>query len=276
MGKLFKLKSWLTLQETANHLSILFGEPVTETDILRLALDGKLKLSAVFVGGAWASFCKPVDDADIRYKEVPTLDGVGVLKIPIGGQITYAANGQTLQSQEEVFSLDSDEPYDLVMMGGEHDDIEFQYWQSAGGPRIETTNMHGTWVSQGQKVFQLKGKLPGKNHKPTSFYPLGGLPKDVAIVVTPSALLALEKSIGDGVVKEEKPLTTRERDTLLKLVIGMAVDGYGHDPAAAKSNVPKEVADILANLGMSVSDDTVRKYLKQAADTVLPAKPRQS
>ena len=276
MGKLFKLKRWLTLQEAANHLSILFGEPVTETDIFRLALDGQLKLSAVFVGGAWASICKPVDDADIRYKEAATLDGVGVLKIPIGGQITYAANGQTLQCQEEVFELDSDEPYGLAMMGGEHGDIDFKYWQSAGGPKIETTNMHGTYVLDGQKVFQLKGKLPGKNDKSTSFYPLGGLPTDAAVVVTPSALMALDKSISDATVKEEKPLGTTERDTLLKLVIGMAVDGYGHDPAAAKSNVPKEVADILVKLGMSVSDDTVRKYLKQAADTVLPAKPRQS
>ncbi|OOG53007.1 hypothetical protein [Polaromonas sp. C04] len=74
----------------------------------------------------------------------------------------------------------------------------------------------------------------------------------------------------------EKPLNTRERDTLLRLLIGMAVKGYSHDPAAAKSNAPKEIADDLASLGMSVSDDTVRKYLKQAAETVLPAKPRQS
>jgi len=71
------------------------------------------------------------------------------------------------------------------------------------------------------------------------------------------------------------PLTTTERNTLLKLVIGMAVKGYSHDPAASKSNAPKEIADDLAELGMTITDDTVRKYLKQAADNVLPAKQRQ-
>jgi hypothetical protein len=162
------------------------------------------------------------------------------------------------------------------MMGGERGDIEFKYWQSAGGPKIATTSLDGTYVSCGKHVFQLQGKLPSKKGEQSTFFPMGGLPEDSAIVVKPSALLALEKSIGDGVVKEEKPLTTRERDTLLKLVIGMAVDGYGHNPKAAKSNVPKEIADILADLGMSVSDDTVRKYLKQAAETVLPAEPSQS
>lgn len=76
--------------------------------------------------------------------------------------------------------------------------------------------------------------------------------------------------------KQEKPPGRRERDNLLKLVIGMAIKGYGHNPAALKSTAPKEIMDDLANLGMSLGDDTVRKYLKEAADTVLPAKPHQS
>lgn len=71
----------------------------------------------------------------------------------------------------------------------------------------------------------------------------------------------------------EKPLGTREKDTLLKILIGMAMKGYGFDPAAARSQTPKEITDDMAKLGLIVTDDTVRKYLKQAADTVLPAKP---
>jgi hypothetical protein len=71
------------------------------------------------------------------------------------------------------------------------------------------------------------------------------------------------------------PIATTERNTLLKLVIGMAIKGYRHDPKASRSATTKEIADDLAALGMTISDDTVRKYLKQAADTVLPAKQRQ-
>ncbi|MDD5757980.1 MAG: hypothetical protein PHI06_02740 [Desulfobulbaceae bacterium] len=53
-GKLWKLKEWLTVPEAARHLSIMFGEEVNETDVLRLALDGHLKLSINFVNGTSA------------------------------------------------------------------------------------------------------------------------------------------------------------------------------------------------------------------------------
>jgi hypothetical protein len=49
MGKLFNLKEWLTVADAARHLSIAFGEDVTEADVLRLALDGRLRLSVYFV-----------------------------------------------------------------------------------------------------------------------------------------------------------------------------------------------------------------------------------
>lgn len=71
-------------------------------------------------------------------------------------------------------------------------------------------------------------------------------------------------------VGSERSISTRERNTLLKLVIGMAVMGYRYNPAASKSNAPKEIADDLVSLGIDVSDDTVRKYLKEAANTLLP------
>lgn len=70
----------------------------------------------------------------------------------------------------------------------------------------------------------------------------------------------------------DDPLRPRVRETLLKLIIGMAIVGYKYDPADARSSVPKEISDDLVGLGMSVTDDTVRKYLKQAAQKVLPAK----
>ena len=74
--------------------------------------------------------------------------------------------------------------------------------------------------------------------------------------------------------KPPKPLGTRERETMLRIIIGMAVKGYSHDPKAARSTAPKEIADDLTALGIGVTDDTVRKYLKEAAESVLPANPR--
>ncbi len=51
---LFKLKKWLTLEDAAQHLSIILGEDVSESDVLHLALGGRLKLSVRFVNHASA------------------------------------------------------------------------------------------------------------------------------------------------------------------------------------------------------------------------------
>jgi hypothetical protein len=74
---------------------------------------------------------------------------------------------------------------------------------------------------------------------------------------------------------DDKQLATKERNTLLKLVIGMAMRGYGHDPESSKSDAPKNIADDLASLGIGLEPDTVRKYLKQAKNTVLAGKQPQ-
>jgi hypothetical protein len=96
--------------------------------------------------------------------------------------------------------------------------------------------------------------------------------KDCVVMATE---LARFKSTMPGPVNKligEKTIGTSERNTLLKLVIGMAINGYKHDPVASKSNATKEIADDLASLGIGLHPDTVRKYLKQASDAVLPGK----
>lgn len=64
----------------------------------------------------------------------------------------------------------------------------------------------------------------------------------------------------------ERPLVTRERETVLKLIIGMAVAGYRYDPSARRSAVSAEIASDLAKLGIPLNDDTVRKWLQEGAE----------
>lgn len=71
---------------------------------------------------------------------------------------------------------------------------------------------------------------------------------------------------------ESKEPTTRERNTLLKLVIGMAIKGYAFDPNASKSAATSEIANDLAEVGVSVTDETILKYLREATRVVLPRK----
>ena len=62
-----------------------------------------------------------------------------------------------------------------------------------------------------------------------------------------------------------KPLSDRERISLLKMVIGMAVKGYGYNPQSSRSTTAKEIASDLQLLGVSVDEDTVRKWLRESA-----------
>ena len=75
--------------------------------------------------------------------------------------------------------------------------------------------------------------------------------------------------------RPEKSLATRERDSLLKLVIGMAVGGYSYDATAFRSEHHADIADDLAIAGVPLDVDTVRKWLKEAADLLPPRQAEQ-
>lgn len=65
---------------------------------------------------------------------------------------------------------------------------------------------------------------------------------------------------------DEKPLTERERNTLLRIIIGMAIAGYGYDPDAKRSDIAKSIADDLSDLGLDCSDQSVREKLREARE----------
>lgn len=70
----------------------------------------------------------------------------------------------------------------------------------------------------------------------------------------------------DAVV--EQPLRKpdkREINTIAQLFTLIAIEELGYRPDAARSPIPKEIADTAANHGISVSEDTVRKYLRLGA-----------
>jgi hypothetical protein len=80
----------------------------------------------------------------------------------------------------------------------------------------------------------------------------------------------------------EPPLHEKERNSLLKMVLGMAVDKYGYIPGADKNrasgNNAGSIPAALDNLDLSINPDTVNKHLKEATarfgkDVRLPLKP---
>ncbi|NOU14228.1 MAG: hypothetical protein HOO92_09770 [Methylococcaceae bacterium] len=62
-----------------------------------------------------------------------------------------------------------------------------------------------------------------------------------------------------------------ERNTMLKLIIGMAIDGYGYDQNNTRNSATGEKNGISAKLktrGININDDTIRKYLNEAKELI--------
>ena len=99
--------------------------------------------------------------------------------------------------------------------------------------------------------------------------------KDRTIVAKDRVVAALEDRVrnleGQQTTQPaEKQLGARERESLLKVVIGMAVGGYSYDPKAGRSDRPTEIAGDLERAGVPLDIDTVRKWLREAAELLPP------
>lgn len=57
----------------------------------------------------------------------------------------------------------------------------------------------------------------------------------------------------------------REVDSIAQLFTAMAIDYLGYNPKQARSPATKEITELAASMGMSISEDTVLKYLRIGA-----------
>ena len=289
MKKIHKLRQWLTVVEAAKHLNTALAEEVGAADLLRLALDRHLVLSINLVNKARAKLGRVVPFKDVPFHELPSpLPGAApdeILKVPAGILIDdvqeISEETRFVCFDKEVVSIDG--VWDLTMYGGEHIDIEDAFQELTAGPAVELVYLEGRLISRSSGQWaQLQDRfedreitLPdGKKKKVRGrYYPAGELPQDAHLVVRMDELLAFQDRLqapSGPTITSAEVFGTRERETLLKLVIGMAVEAYRHDPSAGRSTAPGEIAEDLAKHGLSVTDDTIRKYLKEAAIKVLP------
>jgi hypothetical protein len=61
-----------------------------------------------------------------------------------------------------------------------------------------------------------------------------------------------------------KKMSPIEREGMLKVIYALAVRGYRYDPSAARGDAVSEIVSDLGLEGLSLSDDTVRRYLAAA------------
>lgn len=126
-----------------------------------------------------------------------------------------------------------------------------------------------------KKYLEKRASSPYEN----DFHPAGGLPSDSVLVVRTQALREFEQFLSEYDVEKDltackSALTETERNTMLKLILGMAMDTYGYAPNALRNNATGEnngsIKASLERIGINIDADTIRKYLNEAKSLLPP------
>lgn len=158
MSKLFKLKEWLTLEDAANHISNVVGEPATVADLCRFALDGHLTLSIDFVNHAEVRVGKWVRTEDIEFKivknDIFTNEKLLIpYRLPTKCELRVKED-DWIALDKNVTSIDG--VWDLPLIGSEAIDIEHYYQQMTSGLEVTLSYLDGTFVERGELICQLQ------------------------------------------------------------------------------------------------------------------------
>jgi len=86
-------------------------------------------------------------------------------------------------------------------------------------------------------------------------------------------LLELQRAADEASSKAKTP-KTKEFESILKLVAGLAYAAYRYNPSASRSDVANQIAGDLATIGLSLDEDTIRKWLRKAGD-LMPRGPQK-
>ena len=272
VGKLFKLREWLTFGDAAQHLSIIFGEDVKVADILQLALDGHLKLSVRFVNHARARRGRvvPIEDAEVF--EVPSIsEGKSSVKTIRG---IHIREGEILELDEEIVTIDG--IWDLPLIGSEKLDVEHEYQNLTDGPAVALTCLEGAFVAeQDGTIWQLQDHFSDNEYcrkenlkapwaHPDNYYPAGGLPRDSVFVVRTSAIQELEAHISETNI--EKPIELRERTSLLVIIAALA------NIAKIDITKPSKAAALIESqsnlMGARVAARTIENHLRRVSEAL--------
>lgn len=301
MSKLFNWREWLTVAEAAQHLSNGLDEEVTEADVLRLALDGHLKLSVYFVNGNMARCGKVIKLETIdnhRHWDGPEMiseDGVKYIT----------------RLEEEVVAISG--LFDLEIGGGVSMSIEKKYQQLTGGPAETIQGGDLTYVNgrngltyeiqesfdcdectsgstaelkmlkqhiADNRIAAAEAKILLNKHEKErnefldrrlsqsdveNYYPAGRLPDDAILVVRTGVLREFEQSMSGAPPAQDKPLLANERSTLL-IIIAALCDDDGIN--LQERGAAQRITDLTETFGAPISYDTVLRHLKKIPDVL--------
>jgi hypothetical protein len=75
---------------------------------------------------------------------------------------------------------------------------------------------------------------------------------------------------GNETSNRSEMLHPKVRTSLLKLVIGMAIGGYGFNPRSARNDATKDISSDLERSGVPLDRDTILRWLREGSE-LLPS-----
>jgi hypothetical protein len=204
MSGLIELKDWIGLTEAGLYLSTVLKSQVSEADLLQLAVEGKLRLSVYTVNPIDVRIGKVISRAMARrVPGIPDKNGHSE-EVILGVELD---DGNVLQFGRAVETISG--VLDIPMLGGDRLTVERRLQRLRGGPKVTSTSIDGAFLvdyaeedwyqiqahySDNEYFDQSKIKTP--LYHPDNFYPAGGLPHDVVLVLRPESLFDFVSSYG--------------------------------------------------------------------------------
>lgn len=217
------------------------------------------------------------DDWIALEKPVVSIDGIWDLTMVGGEKLDIEHKYQQLTSGLEVTLVTIDGAFvqqgDVVCQLQE----DFEDNPCAPGSRayekeleehIATENIIADTAKDLWEKFEADRKkfLEERKNRPREdgYYPAGGLPEDSALVIRANEIARFIQSLEDAPAPE-KPLTSKERNSLLVL-IGALCNEVDIDPN--ERGVAISLVRMTEIIGAPLTDDTIRKILNQIGDAV--------
>ncbi|EKO3415605.1 hypothetical protein ACOIPL_001098 [Vibrio fluvialis] len=267
MSKLLKLKRFFTLKEASKYLSSAFEENVSVSDIYSFALDRHLTLSVKFNSVIEASVGYEFAESELPYRANESNSFVS----RFGSRIFFEDG---VMITEGIF--------DLSLFGREFMDLNRLYMQSIGEVAWECSPVDSVILKKNGFYYKLKG-IESQIDEGPHVVPEGrNLDRSESrvdcrtlnyyahtLVIRKEELDRFISAQDDEApvdpipVEDEKPLATRERNTLLT-VIGALLKEQGITPS--DRGVASAIQLMTETIGSVVSENTIRKILGQISD----------
>ncbi|TAG27494.1 MAG: hypothetical protein EAZ37_04855 [Burkholderiales bacterium] len=267
MSKLYKLKKWVSLSEAASLLADGIKERVEVSDVLQLALDGQVAISVLLINEAYARQCNPVALADVKFNEVIGLKGEK-FHMPAEGRLFFQGE-QAYLIEKKVQQLEEG-LYDLPLCGGERIDVEHRFHQLQSGIERTAISLEHVFVrNQHGLLLEIQSHYPSEKLTPfdesyfsgENYHPAGALPEDSEFVLRSEAIDKFLACFEQADSRVEKPLLTRERNTLLLIIAGLCKEAkIDHSKPAKAAEYIKHQLDLM---GCSVGETTIEEHLKK-------------